>query len=95
MAAARWPARSLSTNSQFLRLSKCCDNKKNYLFAGSDSGGITAAALYSLIGTAKLNDIDPQAYLHYVLERNADTPITRVAELLPWNCAAQLPKTAG
>ena len=69
--------------------------RKNYLFAGSDSGGITAAALYSLIGTAKLNDIDPQAYLHYVLERIADTPITRVAELLPWNCAAQLSKTAG
>ena len=59
--------------------------RKNYLFCGSDAGGERAAALYSLIGTAKLNDIDPQAYLRYVIERIADHPINRVEELLPWN----------
>jgi transposase len=59
--------------------------RKNYLFAGSDAGGERAAAIYSLIGSAKLNDLDPEAYLRGVLERLADHPITRIAELLPWN----------
>ena len=59
--------------------------RKNYLFAGSDTGGERAAALYSLIGTAKLNGYDPEAYLRYVLERVADHPINRINELLPWN----------
>jgi transposase len=58
--------------------------RKNYLFAGSDSGGERAAAIYSLIGTAKLNGVDPEAYLRLVLERIADHPINRIAELLPW-----------
>ncbi len=52
---------------------------------GSDAGGERAAAIYSLIETAKLNDIDPEAYLRTVLERIADYPIKRVADLLPWN----------
>jgi transposase len=64
--------------------------RKNYLFCGSDAGGERAAAIYSLIGTAKLNDIDPEAYLRHVLERIADHPITRVDELLPWNVATIL-----
>ena len=62
--------------------------RKNYLFAGSDSGGQRAAALYSLIGSAKLNELDPEAYLREVLERIADHPINRIAELLPWNITA-------
>ena len=64
--------------------------RKNYLFAGSDAGGERAAILYSLLGTAKLNGIDPEAYLRYVLERIAEHPINRVDELLPWNLTAQI-----
>jgi transposase len=59
--------------------------RKNYLFAGSDTGGQRAAAIYSLIGSAKLNGIDPEAYLSKVLARIADHPISRIEELLPWN----------
>jgi transposase len=65
--------------------------RKNWLFAGSDDGGERAAAIYTLLGTAKLNDLDPEGYLRYVLERIADHPINRIQELLPWNVAAQLP----
>jgi hypothetical protein len=59
--------------------------RKNYLFAGSDAGGERAAAIYSLLGSAKLNGIDPEAYLASVLRRIADHPMARIAELLPWN----------
>ena len=65
--------------------------RKNFLFLGADSGGERAAAIYSLIGTAKLNGLNPEAYLRYVLERIADHPINRIEQLLPWNVAAQLP----
>ena len=64
--------------------------RKNYLFAGSDAGGERAALIYSLIGTARLNQINPQDYLAYVIERIADHPINRVDELLPWHVAAAL-----
>lgn len=67
--------------------------RKNYLFAGSDTGGERAAAIYSLIGSAKLNGLDPEAYLREVLSRIADHPITRIEELLPWNIAASLTGT--
>lgn len=64
--------------------------RKNYLFCGSDAGGERAAAIYSLIGTAKLNGLDPEAYLRYVIERIAEHPINRVEDLLPWNVAEAL-----
>jgi transposase len=59
--------------------------RKNYLFAGSDAGGERAAAIYSLIGSAKINGLDPEAYLREVLIRIADHPINRIEDLLPWN----------
>jgi transposase len=62
--------------------------RKNYLFAGSDAGGERAAAIYSLIGSAKLNGLDPEAYLREVLTRVADHPINRIQELLPWNISS-------
>jgi hypothetical protein len=58
--------------------------RKNYLFAGSDAGGERAAAIYSLVGSAKLIGLDPQAYLRHVIERIADHPVNRIEELLPW-----------
>jgi hypothetical protein len=61
--------------------------RKNFLFAGSDSGGERAAAIYSLLGSAKLNGLDPEIYLHEVLEHIADHPISRINDLLPWNLA--------
>ncbi len=62
--------------------------RKNYLFAGSDKGGERAAVLYSLIGTAKLNGLDPESYFRDVLSRLPDHPINHIEELLPWKVAA-------
>jgi hypothetical protein len=59
--------------------------RKNFLFCGSDAGGQRAAAIYSLLGTAKLNGLDPELYLRRILENIADHPINRIHELLPWN----------
>lgn len=64
--------------------------RKNYLFMGSDSGGQRAAALYSLIATAKLNGLDPVFYLRTVLAQMPEHPINRIEQLLPWNIAASL-----
>jgi len=61
--------------------------RKNYLFQGSDAGGERAAAIYSLVETAKLNGLEPQAYLREVLSRIAEHPINRIEQLLPWNMA--------
>jgi transposase len=59
--------------------------RKNWLFAGSDQGGHRAASIYSLVETARLNGIDPEAWLADTISRIADHPARRVAELLPWN----------
>src|ERR1700729_374997 len=64
--------------------------RKNYLFMGSDSGGQRAAALYSLIGTAKLNGLDPALYLRTVLAKLPEHPINQIQQLLPWNLAPSL-----
>ncbi len=64
--------------------------RRNYLFAGSDKGGERAAILYGLIGTARLNGLDPEAYLRYVLARVSEHPINRIEELLPWTVAGKL-----
>ena len=58
--------------------------RKNYMFAGSDEGGRRAAQIYSITETARLNGIDPEAYLVDILTRIADHPINRIADLLPW-----------
>ena len=60
--------------------------RKNYLFMGSASGGRAAAIAYTLIETARLNGVDPQAWLADVLERIPDHKINRIEELLPWSC---------
>ena len=68
--------------------------RKNLLFAGADSGGERAAAMYSLIGSCKLNGIDPEAYLRHVLTHIADHPVNRIDELPPWALVDQLNTTA-
>ena len=67
--------------------------RKNFLFAGSDAGGDRAAAIYSLIGSAKLNGLDPETYLRFVIERIADYRINKLDDLLPWHVAEQIAKT--
>jgi hypothetical protein len=59
--------------------------RKNWLFAGSDNGGERAAGIPSPIETAKLNGVEPEAYLRHILTHIADHPISRIGELLPWN----------
>jgi transposase len=63
-------------------------DRKNWLFAGSERGGQSAAIAYNLIETGKLNKVDPQAWLTDVLSRIADHKINRIDELLPWRYAA-------
>lgn len=97
---ARWPALTrafddgriaLDNNPAERALRSVAIGRKNYLFAGSDRGAERAAALYSLIESAKLNGLDPEAYLRDVLTRIADHPVQRLADLLPWNWAVTRP----
>ena len=75
----------LSNNAAERSLRGIAVGRKNWTFCGSDSGGLRAAAIYTLIETAKLNDVDPRAWLADVLARIADHPAKGITELLPWN----------
>ena len=79
----------IDNNASERALRVVAPGRKNFLFAGSDGGGESAAAIYSLLGSAKLNGIDPESYLRNVLSRIADHPIKRIDELLPWNLPAE------
>ena len=78
----------LSNNAAERALRGVALGRRAWLFAGSDRGGERAAAMYTLIATAKLNDINPQAWLADVLARIADHPASRLHELLPWHWKA-------
>ncbi|HEY6353247.1 MAG TPA: transposase domain-containing protein, partial [Burkholderiaceae bacterium] len=79
------------TNNAAERALRCVAvGRNNWTFAGSDEGGRRAAAIYTLIETAKLNDIDPRAWLADVLARLPDHPARRICELLPWNWKTQI-----
>jgi len=75
----------MSNNAAERELRAIALGRRNWTFAGSDEGGRRAAAIYTLIATAKLNDVDPQAWLADVLARLPDHPAKRIHELLPWN----------
>ena len=95
----RWPAFTrflddgrlcMSNNAAEREIRAIAVGRRNWTFAGSDEGGRRAAAIYTLINTAKLNDVDPQAWLADVLGRIADHPARRIHELLPWNWQPRL-----
>ena len=81
----------LSNNSAERSLRGVALGRKSWLFAGSERGGQRAAFMYSLIGTAKLNGIDPQAWLADIIARISDLPVSRLPELLPWNWKPPVP----
>jgi len=78
----------LSNNAAERALRGIAVGRKNWMFCGSDTGGQRAAVMYTLIGSAKLNDVDPKALLADVLARIADHPARRITPLLPWNWKA-------
>ena len=84
----------LTNNAAERALRGVAIGRKSWLFAGSDRGGERAAAVYSLIVTARLNDVDPRAWLADVLRRIADQPASRLADLLPWNWRKPPDRTA-
>lgn len=98
-ALARWHALTRYADEGLLEIDNSAAERalravalgrKNFLFVGSDGGGQRAAAMYSLIGSAKLNGLNPELYLRNVLARIADHPISRISELLPWNIASSV-----
>jgi transposase len=100
---AHWPALmyycsdghvEIDNNAAERSLRTVALGRRSYLFAGSDVGGERAAAMYSLIGSCKLNKLDPERYLRYVFERIADHPINRINEILPWNVVLTPPLLA-
>jgi transposase len=99
----RWPAFTrfledgricLSNNAAERALRGVAVGRRNWTFCGSDRGGERAAAMYTLIATAKLNDVDPEAWLADVLRRISDHPASRLDELLPWNWRKQTSQPA-
>lgn len=82
----------ISNNAVERQIRPAAVGRKNWLFVGSEAGGDTAAGFYTLIHTAKLNGVDPEAYLRYLFEHAGQHPINRIRELLPWNLAAKLAK---
>ncbi len=98
-AISRWRALTRYTDDGLLEIDNSAAERalravalgrKNFLFAGSDHGGERAAAMYTLIGSAKLNGLDPELYLRTVLAQIADHPISQIQDLLPWNLASSL-----
>jgi transposase len=98
-ALSRWRALTRYTEDGLLEIDNSAAERalravalgrKNFLFAGSDCGGERAAVMYTLIGSAKLNGLDPELYLRSVLEQIADYPVSQIQDLLPWNLAAVL-----
>jgi len=98
-ALSRWRALTRYTDDGLLEIDNSTAERalravalgrKNFLFAGSDHGGERAAAMYTLIGSAKLNGLDPELYLRTVLAQIADHPVSHIQDLLPWNLAPSL-----
>ena len=98
-ALSRWRALTRYTDDGLLEIDNSAAERalravalgrKNFLFAGSDYGGERAASMYTLIGSAKLNGLDPELYLRTVLAQIADHPISQIQDLLPWNLAPSL-----
>ncbi len=79
----------LDNNSAERAMKPIAIGRKNYLFVGSEGGGKAASIAYTLIETAKMNGVDPQAWLTWVLARIADHKITRLDELMPWRYAVR------
>lgn len=79
----------MSNNTADRAMRPIATGRRNWIFAGSGEGGRRAAAIYTLIETAKLNDVDPLAWLADKLARLQDHPANRLDELLPWDCRRQ------
>jgi hypothetical protein len=100
-ATSRWTALTryvddgrleMSNNAAERAIRPLTLGRKNYLFAGSDEGGRRAAIMYTLIETARFNDVDPEAWLADIIARIADHPISRLDELLPWKWEGAAPQ---